>query len=385
MTKKMIMAWLGVLLLAGCTQSEEAGMEPGSLDAVPIRFDCSPQEGLVRGDSLSAKGTRAANGTTGFTTSENGHLLYSGFGVFAREEDATAFDFMSNQKVEYTFLTNSIYDGYWSYSPLKYWPHHYDSGAGKNIPTTLRFCAYAPYVERPETPLPAGTKGIIDVSAANATTPTIFYARANRLEDAVDLLWCYLESNTAETATLQMSHALARLGVSITLTSKAANIQKVLVERITLEGTIASQGTLDLTSHTEVTENGETRRIPSWTVEPEDKVATTIVIDHTPSADSYGIIAESVRYVEGLPESWQPAGLQVGTPVNALTQDDDQPTHLLLIPQESLSLTAHLVLHIYYSDSTPEATIRRTGSAVEIANPLQGNTPYNLNLQIALP
>ena len=396
MTKKMIMAWMGILLLAGCTQTEEAGMEPGSLDAVPIRFDCYSAEGSVCGDAISAKETRAANGTTGFISSENGHLYYSGFGVFAREEGATSFDFMSNQKVEYTFLANdptTLYDGYWSYQPLKYWPHHYDSGEGKNIPTTLQFCAYAPYVERPETPLPAGTKGIIDVSDANAPTPTIFYARADRLEEAVDLLWCYLESNTAETAALQMSHALARLGVSITLTSKAANIQKVLVERITLEGIIATQGTLDLTSHTEITEDEKTRRIPTWTVASENLKGTNIVIDHDPasfddpSTDtySYGIIAESVRYVEGLPERWQPAGLQVGTTVNVLTQDDDQPTHILLIPQETLKLKAHLVLHIYYTDSTPEATVRRrTDSEVEIANPLQGNTPYNLNLQIAL-
>ena len=174
-----------------------------------------------------------------------------------------------------------------------------------------------------------------------------------------------------------MTHALARVCVSATLTGKAANISKVLIEQVTLSGTLAQKGKLLLAA------SGET---PTWTVEAEDMASTDILVHSNPENHpaSYGIVAESVRYIPGLPESWQPAGLQTAQTTNILAQDDDQTVYLLLIPQGSLTLTAHVTLHVYYKDDTPDATVRRTGEAVTVASPLTGGVPYNLNLTIEL-
>lgn len=376
------------LLVASCREDVPTDMVG---TGVPIAFDCR----------VDMETTRGANGTTGFISSENGHLLYAGFGVFAQEEGASSFDFMTNQKVEYTFLANDpgdLYDGYWSYQPLKYWPYRYDDVQEKNVPKALHFCAYAPYVDRPADDFkddPTNT-GIVGMSAPNAAVPAIVYARGKSLEENVDLLWTYVEADDAKAVTLQMHHALARVSVGVTMTSKVSSIEKVLIERITLKGNFAKRGTLEL-NH-----GGSDDETPVWTpvwkewvlANPSDpdNGDNTIIIDCNPAttADdapylpSYGIVAESVRYITGLPERWQPAGLQVGTPVNVLTQDDDQPTYLLLIPQEELTVTAHLQLHVFYNDDTPEATVNRTGDAVVVGSPLDGNVPYKLNLQVGM-
>ena len=384
MTKKysIILLW-GALLWAGCSREDATLAEPASEEhAVPITFEAYGTYETYRTyktyKTYRTHKTYRTYKTHKTYTSRAASGHYSGFGIFAREEDATAFDFMSNQKVEYTFLANDVYDGYWSYQPLKYWPYKYSDAEQKSVPKKLTFCAYAPYVDREDLDdLPGSTTGIVGMSPVSETTPYLIYARGKTLQDCVDLLWCCLDENSTDAVKLKMQHALARVGVSVTLTGKAANISKVLVEQVTLSGNLAQRGKLDLTS------SGET---PTWTVEDADMADTEILIHSDPAnnPDSYGIIAESVRYIDGLPAAWQPDGLQTGTTVNLLTQDDDQPVYLLLIPQASLELTAHITLHVYYNDATPEATVKRTGAAVTVANPLNGNVPYNLNLSIAL-
>ena len=386
MTHKYSIILLGALLWAGCSGEDATVVEPADEeDAVPVMFEVLETYKTYK-SYKSYKSyktynpqTRAANGQTGFNTSENGHILHSGFGIFAREDGAAAFGFMSNQKVEYTFLANDVYDGYWSYQPLKYWPYEYNDAEQKSVPKKLCFCAYAPYVERDGLgSLPAGTTGIVGMSEPDAATPYIIYARGEKLEECVDLLWCYKEAAELRAVSLNMTHALARVGVSATLTTdKAANnISKVLIEQVTLSGTLAQKGKLLLAA------SGET---PIWKVEDEDMASTDILVHSNPENHpaSYGIVAESVRYIPGLPESWQPDGLQTGQTTNILAQDDDQTVYLLLIPQESLTLTAHVTLHVYYNDAT-DATVQRTGDPVTVASPLTGGVPYNLNLKIEL-
>ena len=379
MTHNYSIILLGALLWAGCSSEDATVVEPaGEEDAVPVMFEVLETYKSYKSHKTYNSQTRAANGQTGFNTRENGHILHSGLGIFAREDDAAAFGFMSNQKVEYTFLANDVYDGYWSYKPLKYWPYEYNDAEQKSVPKKLCFCAYAPYVERDGLgSLPAGTTGIVGMSEPDAATPYIIYARGEKLEECVDLLWCYKEAAELRAVSLNMTHALARVGVSATLTSKAANISKVLIEQVTLSGTLAQKGKLLLAASDET---------PTWTVEAEDMASTDILVHSNPENHpaSYGIVAESVRYIPGLPESWQPAGLQTAQTTNILTQDDDQTVYLLLIPQETLTLTAHVSLHVYYNDATPEATVQRTGEAVTVASPLTGGVPYNLNLTIEL-
>ena len=162
---------LAALLMAAC-QDEEAVEITVSRDAVPIVFDCG----------LDTESTRAANGYTGNLTHENNQLRYAGFGVFMAHDATSGPDIMFNQQVEYHFLADGSGKGYWTYSPLKYWPAQ---------AVGVRFYAYAPYVDKPATDFqnnPANT-GIVGMSSNTDTKPFILYARVKHPEDHVDLLW----------------------------------------------------------------------------------------------------------------------------------------------------------------------------------------------------
>lgn len=393
------------IVLMGLMVACSSEVEEGALPAVPITFSCGEGETAGTYGTNETYGSRGVNGQTGYVSDVNGHLLYSGFGVFAKEEGAELFDFMSNQKVEFTFLANdpkSLYDGYWSYQPLKYWPYKYNGT--KNVPKTLTFCAYAPYVERPADDFKNDpeNKGIIGMSANNDAIPYILYARGKQLDECVDLLWCCEEADNAEKGvTLKMNHALARISVKMTLTAVAGDIEKVLIERVSLTGSIARKGKLHLTSHETATVGTETFRYPTWEVKDGDKENATIVIDCDPKQyhidnplhETYGIIAESVRYVKGLPKDWQPKGLEKDKTVNILTQDDDQYVYLLLIPQNPLNLTAQIQLQVYRGDNTEPESVTRNSAEFRVGEPadaadedktLYGNRPYNLELKISL-
>lgn len=372
--------WLGVMLLmAACTQEERMPDIP--TEAVAITFDCHT--------ALDEGETRAANGATGFTTSENGNLYYMGLGVFARVEDATGYDFMWNQELEYVFLADitedefDLYDGYWTYSPIKYWPYKYNNVEQKNVPKTLYFSAYAPYVEKPDG-LPAGTTGITGMSASSEN-PYIDYTLSDKLDETVDLLWCYQEVNEVQSVQLRMHHALARVSVGVTLsdanTYKTADT-KVLISQITLSGTVARTGRLDLTEA-----NTDAKGIyPTWSGQTTDTRVVNILNSDDPA--SYGIIARDIRYIDDLPYKWQPDGLQKdnegkGVPANALITRDIHKTYLYFIPYSGLSLTCT----VYYTLMDKDGGIHKGHSTAEvppsaIASPLQGNRTYQLNLII---
>ena len=157
--------------------------------------------------------TCAANGTKGTNNATN----------------ATAANFMYNQKVTWSATANSGYvagdnTGYWSYTPIKYWPNDFsnadvddqdddantDPAKGSSDQSysngRLSFFAYAPYVEFSDaatsglTGTDAGTYGITLINGANtaagngsstgnkaAQDPKLTYV-LNQAH-AVDLLW----------------------------------------------------------------------------------------------------------------------------------------------------------------------------------------------------
>ena len=373
------------LALTACTQHDDVALEATSSEVVPIAFDCT--------SPTNAPSTRATNGTTGIITQKNGRLYHTGFGVFVREKDAQHTELMNNQQVKYTFQADYDVSGYWSYSPLKYWPVVYDELQAKSVPAKLAFAAYAPYVDRPES-LPASTTGIVALSSKDATDPYLIYKRAHRREDTIDLLWDYRESDTREAVKLNLLHALARVSVAVTLSSKPAGVDRVLVERVTLSGSLAQKGQLALTGYTIDPSTGAMAdtTVPSWTVDLGDMMAETIVIDHDPTTYndpgsdrySYGVVSEAIRYVKGLPREWQPEGLVAGEAMDVISQEYDQPSYLLLIPQSSLSLHTSVKLHVFYSDGTDTTLTKGTGTTIAVATPLNGNTIYTLNLQLSL-
>ena len=366
---------LAALFMAAC-QDEEAVEMTVSHDAVPITFDCS----------LDTESTRAANGYTGNITSTNNNLRYAGFGVFACQQAGNAPDLMYNQKVEYTFFANSTNEGYWTYSPLKYWPNKNDDEE-----QTVCFYAYAPYVEKPAENFKdnLANTGIVGMSSNTETTPFILYARAKRPEENVDLLWRAYTPTTIKPIRFaeehSLCHALARVKVSLGIINGAslASGSKLLVQRVTFTGSIARMAQLDLTTE------GTT---PTWTDHTTE--STTIFIDHNPEANpnSYGIIAEDARYIDGLPVTWQPAGLphvnydasDATTKTNLLCMGDAL-SYLYLIPQDPLTLSCVIDYCIITAEGV-KTDCHKTladGSSITIS-PLSGNKTYDIVLKITL-
>lgn len=369
---------VSALLMASCSEVDEAEIYSGSVQ-VPIAFDCTI------GDDAT---TRAVNGYTGNITQENNQLRYTGFGVFACHQAGNTPDLMYNQQVTFTFLSNNTGNGYWSYSPLKYWPN-------SNVDKVC-FYAYAPYVPTTFTAA-ADATGIIGISSNTVTTPYILYARAKHPEEHVDLLWAAYTPGEIKpvrfAAGHSLHHALARIKVSLGITNGASLPagSKLLVKRVTFTGNFAKTGKLNLAG-TGTTPTWYDQVLAAPSTDPDaDK---TIFIDHDPEVNtaSYGIIAEVARYIDGLPVAWQPAGLphvnyaaaDASTKVNLLCMGD-AVSYLYLIPQSPLSLSCVLDYCIITSEGvkTEYHKTLNDGSSITIAS-LNGNTTYDLTLTITI-
>ena len=367
------MMMLGAMLLMTSCSSEDATQEVAPQEAIAISFGCNY-------DDEEENTTRA--GYEGAMNTEDLH--YTGFGVFASQSAGTQPDLMYNQEVEFTFVgdmgpsnpadpESDPLRGYWSYQPVKYWPASL---------TGLYFSAYAPYVDKATADAAnADDTGIVGMSSNTDTTPYILYRRSLKPDENVDLLWCYrsgLESR--EALHFNVYHALARLEVYVKVDALPANT-KILIEQITLKGTMTKTAKLVLNDETVDGNN----HYPVWqALATPDTEERTIVIDNDDNnAVSYGIIDSQVRYIEGLPYAWQPAGLST-TAQNALSTGDRQG-YIYLIPVGALNLEVKVKCQKWTEgDDEPTAYIKTTEAAVTtIDNPLKGNTRYTLNLTLS--
>lgn len=394
MRKRYGLMMAGVMLLiAGCS-ADDVVKETTSEDAIAISFSCNY-------DDQEEHPTRA--GHEGLMNTED--LYTTGFGVMASVTAGTEDPYdnkptlMYNQKVEFT-LVGDLVDpkkGYWSYSPQKFWP------------TDLEHCyisAYAPYVEPTDLEgLPADETGIIGISG-NSVPPYVDYRRCDKPNQLVDLLWYYVEPASIPAATVQqprgtlamkMRHALARLEIKVAVATDPGTT-KVLIEKITLKGKMAKTGRLSLSSQETAGSGVDTKYYPVWSDQVFDKNGGGDDIDHTieitnedNDPDSYGIIESQVRYIPGLPYSWQPAGLST-TPQDALNTGD-RKGYIYLIPQDELELTVKVKYKKWVSGeaaptpgekTTTASTLRIPTPTLEVPNPpLKGNTTYTLNLTLS--
>ena len=370
-----------LFLMTGCS-AEDVVKETTSEGAIAISFSCNYD------DEEEGNMTRA--GHQGVMNTED--LYATGFGVMASTAADKVPNMMYNQKVEFTFVGDMAdpLKGFWSYQPRKYWP------------TDLTHCyisAYAPYVELP---IDDSGTGIVGISP-NTEAPYITYRRCEKPSEVVDLLWYYerLTNIPAETAqqaagtvAMKMHHALARLEIKLALASDPGTT-KVLIEKITLTGKMAKTGRLSLSSQETVienegTEDEVTRYYPVWSNQVFDKDGGGDDIDHTIQITnvendlaSYGIIDSQIRYVAGMPYSWQPAGLSTALQ-NALSTGD-RTGYVYLIPQSTLSLTVKVKYQKWASgDAAPTAGVKTTTvTPTALATPLKGNTTYTLNLTLS--
>jgi len=380
----------GAMLLMTSCSADDVVKETTSEEAIAISFSCNY-------DNQEEHPTRA--GHEGLMNTED--LYTTGFGVMASTTAGTdpednKPDLMYNQKVEFTFvgdMTDPL-KGYWSYSPLKYWP------------TDLTHCyisAYAPYVEQPIAN-PGTTTGIYGISANNVP-PYVDYRRCDKPSEVVDLLWYYekptaIPAKTAQKAAgildMKMRHALARLEIKVALAAAPASGTKVLIEKITLTGQMAKTGRLHLYEQTTEGSGNDIKYYPVWSDQTYDLDHSIKIKNKDNDSESYGIIESQVRYIPNLPYGWQPAGLST-TLQNALSTGD-RTGYVYLIPQPSatpaegdptgLSLTVKVTCKkwVQGEEGQPTTYIKATNVDVTptaVANPLKGNTTYTLNLTLS--
>lgn len=388
---------IGAMLLAGCSH-DDVTIDITPSEPVAISFMPTLSPTLAEGEEM----TRA--GQPGVMNSED--LRTTGFGVFASLNENKTPDMMFNQEVKFTFVGDidkpdpDPLKGYWSYQPLKYWP------TGLTAASNFYISAYAPYQNLPIDP--SGT-GIIGISANNEA-PYIDYRRCEKPDEMIDLLWYYDKPSSIPAATsdhaagtqkIEMRHALARLEINVALATAPASGTKVLIEQITLKGKMAKTGRLSLsTQETAIetvieneVERDVTRYYPVWSNQVNDKDGNgddknhTITIKNSEDDDSYGIIDSQVRYIDGLPYAWQPAGLTT-TLQNALSTGD-RKTYVYLIPQDELKLKLEVKYQKWTEGaSAPESGVKSIDTSpvktpITVGSPLKGNTRYILNITLS--
>lgn len=191
--KKYFILAVAALTFAACSNEdaivvEQAAEQQGE---VPVAFD----------SYVNRATTRA--GYTG-TISNAGTLQTTpGFGVFAFYTDADSYDqsftpnFMYNQNVEYASTS-------WQYTPVKYWPNEFGSGALSDDKDKVSFFAYAPYVEVKASTGKAtadDTWGIVGMKNNSAAgDPMVKYISTFWTDKQVDLLWGTVASTSVSWA-----------------------------------------------------------------------------------------------------------------------------------------------------------------------------------------
>ena len=370
---------LAALLMTACSQNETELKTASEREPVAITFSVA-----------EPATTRATNGYAGLIDKANKQLKHTGFGVFAGQNDDNKPDLMYNQKVTYTFLADDD-DGYWSYYPIKYWPAD---------PRGLYFAAYAPYVE--SIPDPVGEITGITGMTANNQEPYLDYTLSDKLEETVDLLWTCHWPEVLSPFSFNMYHALARVAVNVMVKNdniyKTNDDQKVLISQITLkthtDNGAVKTGRLTLDKDNTETIESKTCHYPTWTTQTTG--SRTVNILNVDNSDSYGIIAEDVRYIDDLPFSWQPKGVEKDAQengVNALCTGDYPQAYIYFIPNEAgLTLDCTVKYRLMNNETgytSPELSTTLTDVPVpskenpgDPLKPLRGNRTYHLNLII---
>ncbi len=278
MKKSLIFAATAAVVLSACAKVDT--------------YKVSEQEAVSFGVYAGKAATKAVSGTdygTVTTTSLQGSS--NGFGVFGYYTDAD--DYASNTKANFMYNQQVTYSGSaWTYSPVKYWPNEHGASAVSTDTDKLTFLAYAPFVANKDI---ANDKGvsITDKAGTAAADEGITAMTANNVagdavltfkvpassEEQIDLLYGVMkatyvdvEGATIGTANkplenltkqktdgkveILFKHALAKIAIDIkdvvdavspvTSVDPASDGTKVVVEKLTVKGTIGTDGKLNL-------------------------------------------------------------------------------------------------------------------------------------------
>ncbi len=140
--KKYLFIVAAAAMFAACSsddtlvsQSTDQQVNAGE---APVEFGAY----LDRGTTRAGRVGELTNTNIKYNPTSNG----GGFGVFGYYTNSSAYD---QQMLPNFFYNQLVYygaNGYWEYTPLKYWPNEYGSSAISDDQDKISFFAYAPYV-----------------------------------------------------------------------------------------------------------------------------------------------------------------------------------------------------------------------------------------------
>ncbi len=382
MKKFLFIAATAAAVLSACAQTEETHKVNAQGDAVGFGVYVPQTKAGAAGQTTTASIQRSeANG--------------GGFGVFAyytNDGDYTASakpNFMYNQGVFYNASK-------WEYTPIKYWPNEYGTGAHSTGTDKVSFFGYAPYVGTA-----SGTYGITAFAPANnaAGDPTVTYVIDPTPSTAVDLCWAVksdtglpwlnqTKQSTSGTVAFLFKHALARFNVNVrgyfdavrsaegaVSTDDIDSNTKITIEKIEIKGTFAPSGTLNL--------NNTEANKALWT--PATAAETTLTI---PNADIAASLKATVDGETSFPSIAGVTKTNVNVFTGAAPAKTDATYYTFIPTTTSTTLNVKITYYVTTQDAKLEGGISCVKNVIdkdiEFASGFACGLNYNLNIVLGM-
>ena len=382
MKKYLFIAATAAAVLSACAQTEETHKVNAQGDAVGFGVYVPQTKAGAAGQTTTASIQRSeANG--------------GGFGVFAyytNDGDYSASakpNFMYNQGVFYNASK-------WEYTPIKYWPNEYGTGANSTGTDKVSFFGYAPYVATA-----SGTYGITAFAPANnaAGDPTVTYVIDPTPSTAVDLCWAVKASDglpwlnqtkqsTSGTVAFLFKHALARFNVNVrgyfdavrsaegaVSTDDIDTNTKITIEKIEIKGTFAPSGTLNL--------NNTEANKALWT--PATAAETTLTI---PNADIAASLKATVDGETSFPSIAGVTKTNVNVFTGAAPAKTDATYYTFIPTTTSTTLNVKITYYVTTQDAKLEGGISCVKNVIDkditFASGFTCGLNYNLNIVLGM-
>lgn len=384
MKKFLILTAAAVAVFASCAKTIDHTRNTGQGDALSF--------------GVYVPQTKAgAAGQTTTTSIQRSEANGGGFGVFAYYTDNGNYaasakpNFMYNQGVFYN-------SSKWEYTPVKYWPNEYGTGANSEGTDKVSFFAYAPYVATGAT---MGSYGITAFVPANneAGDPKITYVIDPTPSTAVDLCWAVESStglpwlnktkqSTTGKVEFLFKHALARFNVNVrgyfdavrteegaVSTDNIDSNTKITIEKIEIKGTFAPWGVLNL--------NNTEANKALWNLATAAETTLTI-----PNAD----IHSSLKATEGGEASFPSITGVTKTNVNVFTgaaPAKTDATYYTFIPtDEDITLNVKITYYVTTDDDKLAGEISCVKNVINKDITFTGGFAcglnYNLNIVLGM-
>ena len=384
MKKFLILTAAAVAVFASCAKTIDHTRNTGQGDALSFGVYV-PQTKAGAAGQTTTTSIKRAEGDGG------------GFGVFAYYTDNGNYaasakpNFMYNQGVFYN-------SSKWEYTPVKYWPNEYGTGANSEGTDKVSFFAYAPYVATGAT---MGSYGITAFVPANDESgdPKITYVIDPTPSTAVDLCWAVESStglpwlnktkqSTTGKVEFLFKHALARFNVNVrgyfdavrteegaVSTDNIDSNTKITIEKIEIKGTFAPWGVLNL--------NNTEANKALWNLATAAETTLTI-----PNAD----IHSSLKATEGGEASFPSITGVTKTNVNVFTgaaPTKTDATYYTFIPtDEDITLNVKITYYVTTDDDKLAGEISCVKNVINKDITFTGGFAcglnYNLNIVLGM-